>query len=599
MAIVPLSKLTIYGMSDQQQLVLDQLQQLGCVHLVPLRESEQTTTLSASNEAKAAHRYLVSSPIKRRLTSDASEFQRETLVHQILGIRDRSEQLKAERDALQDAIELLVPWGDFQLPSKAELRGQELYFYCVQLSDQSDFPENHVQQVVARDNRFAYIVVIAGEEPTDIPFEPVELDRRPLSQLRHELEQVEEELEELQWERITLTRWRQLLEQDLDAADDQAAKAMAASGVQADDAVFAIQGWMPTAASDDVRSLADQNGLAITIESPTDDESPPTLLKNPNRVAGAEGCVTFYMTPGYHTWDPTPVVFFSFSLFFAMIIADAGYGLFMAALLAIAWGKIGEHKAGPRIRNLLVGIVTATIIYGVIVGSYFGVEPPPGSPLDALRVRIGGEPMMKSQNAMMLIAVAIGITHLSLANILSALSTRRQLRCLGHFGWAMVMIGAFVLGMGVYLEIDLMRTIGVGLASVGGIAILFFSSERPLLTLSPKTHALRLVDGVMQVSNLSKAFGDVLSYLRLFALGLASAQLAITFNNLAGGAFEKGGIGIVLAIVILFVGHGINFLLGLMGGVVHGLRLNCIEFFNWGLSQEGYAFEPFKKKANR
>ena len=91
----------------------------------------------------------------------------------------------------------------------------------------------------------------------------------------------------------------------------------------------------------------------------------------------------------------------------------------------------------------------------------------------------------------------------------------------------------------------------------------------------------------------------MLSYLRLFALGLASAKLAITFNDLAGGIYEKGGIGILLAFVILLVGHGINFLLCLMGGVVHGLRLNCIEFFNWGLSQEGYAFEPFKKKANR
>jgi len=161
------------------------------------------------------------------------------------------------------------------------------------------------------------------------------------------------------------------------------------------------------------------------------------------------------------------------------------------------------------------------------------------------------------------------------------------------------MIGAFLIGSGMMTKIELLHTIGVGLASAGGISILLFSSDRPLLTFSPKTHALRLVDGVMQVTNLSKAFGDVLSYLRLFALGLASAKLAITFNDLAGSIYEKGGIGILLALVILLVGHGINFLLCLMGGVVHGLRLNCIEFFNWGLSQEGYAFQPFKKKANR
>ncbi len=358
---------------------------------------------------------------------------------------------------------------------------------------------------------------------------------------------------------------------------------------------------MPNVAADDVREMAQRNHLAVTIEPPGDDEAPPTLLQNPERVAGAEGCVTFYITPGYHSWDPTTVVFFSFSLFFAMIISDAGYGLFMAVLLGIFWRKFGEHDAGPRIRNLLVGIVSATVIYGVLVGSYFGLEPAAGTPLDWLRLRIGGKSMLHkdNQNAMMVIAVAIGVAHLSLANLMSALQSRKNLRWLGHLGWAMLMIGAFLVGSGMMTQIKLLNTIGVGLACVGGISILLCSSDRPLFTLSLKTHAMRLADGVMQVTNLSKALGDVLSYLRLFALGLASAKLAITFNGLAGGVYEKGGIGILLALVILLVGHGINFLLCLMGGVVHGLRLNCIEFFNWGLSQEGYAFEPFKKKANR
>ncbi len=239
------------------------------------------------------------------------------------------------------------------------------------------------------------------------------------------------------------------------------------------------------------------------------------------------------------------------------------------------------------------------MIYGVLVGSYFGVEPPAGSLLDWLRVRIGGKPMLENQNAMMVIAVAIGIAHLSLANVINAFCDRKHLRWLGHLGWAMLMIGGFLLLSGKFIELPALTTIGLGLASLGGICILFFSSNRPLLTLDWKQYGMRMVDGVMQVTNLSKAFGDVLSYLRLFALGLASAKLAITFNGLAGGAYDKGGIGILLAIVILLVGHGINFLLGLMGGVVHGLRLNCIEFFNWGLNQEGYAFQPFNKKANR
>ena len=103
----------------------------------------------------------------------------------------------------------------------------------------------------------------------------------------------------------------------------------------------------------------------------------------------------------------------------------------------------------------------------------------------------------------------------------------------------------------------------------------------------------------MSLTGISKAFGDVLSYLRLFALGLASSQLAATFNEIAGSIAKSRGIGLLAAILILVVGHGLNFVLAVIGGVVHGLRLNCIEFFNWSLPEEGYPFQAFDKKASQ
>jgi len=108
----------------------------------------------------------------------------------------------------------------------------------------------------------------------------------------------------------------------------------------------------------------------------------------------------------------------------------------------------------------------------------------------------------------------------------------------------------------------------------------------------------RILDGLQALTGVSKAFGDVLSYLRLFALGLASAELASTFNDLAGGMLEFSGVGVLLALLILVVGHCINLLLAIVGGVVHGLRLNCIEFFSWSLKDEGYPFRAFCKKAS-
>ena len=137
-----------------------------------------------------------------------------------------------------------------------------------------------------------------------------------------------------------------------------------------------------------------------------------------------------------------------------------------------------------------------------------------------------------------------------------------------------------------------------GYTVTGGFACVFlFSSPRPLVSSKPMDYVWRILEGLQGLTSVSKAFGDVLSYLRLFALGLASAQLAVTFNNLAHGMMDIPGLGILLALLILLAGHSINLMLGIMGGVVHGLRLNCIEFFNWCLTEEGYPFRAFCKKA--
>ena len=596
MSIVPLDKITIYGTSNQKADVLDGLQELGCLHLIALRDVRDGGRELVSKEAREAYRYLQSCRPSRRKASSKTPYDREQLIRQAIENKQEAERLVAARDHLQKAIEDIRVWGEFDLGDVEDRVGKPLWFYEIPPHELDVLSDEWVWFIAGRDNRFAYVVLIADEPADEIPQSPVELDRRPLSELKKLLDEAEERLDELHWERVGLTRWRRRLKDDLDAADDAAARAAAAEGAFDDQTVFAIQGYVPRVARDAVVQFADQRNLAVTIEPIAEDELAPTLLHNPKQVAGAENCVTFYITPGYHSWDPTSVVFFSFSLFFAMIVADAGYGLVMAIGLCFGWRRLGRDPTTRRMRSLFTGIVLATITYGILVGSYFGVEPGAGTWLDRLRIRIDGKPMMQQQTAMMVIAVSIGVAHLVMANLISAWHRRRGLRWIGHLGWAMLMIGGFLLGGGVLADLSSMAVAGEMMASSGAVAILLFSSDQAW-SWSFGGLAKRLLDGVLQFTNLSKAFGDVLSYLRLFALGLASAQLAVTFNALASETAKKGGIGLLAAILILVVGHSINFMLGILGGVVHGLRLNCIEFFNWSLNEEGYAFEPFQRKA--
>ena len=257
---------------------------------------------------------------------------------------------------------------------------------------------------------------------------------------------------------------------------------------------------------------------------------------------------------------------------------------------------------------MLVALVVATFAYGALMGSYFGLPAPPG--LSWMKIMDFGD-----QGTMMGLSILIGVGHLALANLISYWHLRGSLQCLSPLGWAVLMGGGFALGAGVmgaapgadWLAASLgmpveqllgaAHTTGIVLLFLGAVLVLLFSSKRPFFPFTPGNVFGRLLDGASQVTKVSKAFGDVLSYLRLFALGLASAQLAGTFNDLAHGAAEHAGLGFLLAVLIIVVGHGINILLAIMSGVVHGLRLNCIEFFDWSLTEEGYSFQAFRKKA--
>jgi V/A-type H+/Na+-transporting ATPase subunit I len=225
---------------------------------------------------------------------------------------------------------------------------------------------------------------------------------------------------------------------------------------------------------------------------------------------------------------------------------------------------------------------------------------------------------MNDQAAMMLMAATIGVVHLMIANLINAWNPLGQFagdQLLSAGRWRWPAAGSWQsLGWTLHRWCrgwppgSAARTAQTGAALwqigtfaliTGLLAVFAFSSDRPLFSRRRSDWLWRPVEGLLGLTNISKAFGDSLSYLRLFALGLASAQLAVTFNTLAAGAMEISGIGLLLGSVIFLIGHALNLLLGIVGGVVHGLRLNCIEFFSWSLTEEGYPFRAFCKKAGR
>lgn len=587
MSIVKLKKITLYGCLSEKLQILNELQSLGCMHIkslyVPenLLDKRDVTGFSPTWEAL---KYLNNCPNKLKPIKDPSSFDPASIEQQILHNKQQMEELQDEKDAVKHKIEELTPWGNFALPDPKELAGQKFWFYIVPHQEMKNVDLQTIcAKVVQKDNRFNYVVVVAEDEPELMPGIQVKLPRESLNTLTSRLDQIEFAIEDHQLERTNLTRWLDLFQKNLCKLEDQAALTKASNQTYDHHPVFALQGWIPSSDVEKIKAYGKKNELAVKVEDPNADQQPPTLLSNKESLKGGEDLLSFYMTPSYSLWDPSTTIFFSFAIFFAMIFSDAGYAVILGAILAFFWKRLGKTVSGQRFRNVLLALTIFSFIWGVLVGSYFGITPSTQSYLSYLKIIDMG-----NYAAMMILAVIVGVIHIVIANIAQAWSKKNSLTAIANIGWATTLIGGATTFLG--FKYPLVKTIGFVLITAGLSAVILFTSiEKPFWK--------RLLKGLMGLTRITGMFGDVLSYLRLFALGLASASLAAVFNDLAKQIYhEMSGFKIILAILILLIGHGINFVLSLMSGFIHGLRLNFIEFFNWGLPEEGSPFKAFSKK---
>lgn len=587
MSIVKLKKITLYGCLNEKLQILDELQGLGCMHITSLYVPENLLDkgdVSNFLQTREALKYLNNCPNKLKQIKNTSSFDPASIEQQVLHNKHQMEELQDEKDVVQHKIEELTPWGNFALPDPKELAGQKFWFYIVPHHEMKNINLQTIcAKIVRRDNRFSYIVVVAESESEFMPGTQVKLPNDSLNMLKSRLDQIEFAIEDHQLERVNLTRWLDLFEKSLFGLENQATLINASHQTYDHHPIFALQGWIPSSDVGNIKDYAKKNELAIRIEEPDDDQQPPTLLKNRDSLKGGEDLLSFYMTPSYSLWDPSTTIFFSFAIFFAMIFSDAGYAIILGAILAFFWKRLGKTVTGQRFRNILLALTIFSFIWGVLVGSYFGISPSAQNYLSYLKILD-----MSNYAAMMTLAILVGVIHIVIANIAQAWAKRNSLTAIANIGWATALIGGAVVFLG--FSHPLVKTIGFVLIATGIIAVVVFTSiEKPFWK--------RLLKGLIGLTRITGMFGDVLSYLRLFALGLASASLASVFNDLAKQIYhEMSGFKIVLAVLILLIGHGINFALSLMSGFIHGLRLNFIEFFNWGLPEEGTPFKAFSKK---
>ena len=270
MSIAALKKVTLCGLLKEKRQVLEGLQALGCMHLLPLRPPPAEIEDVASPHAEAAYkalRFLSDMPRKRRQVVRDPEFDVQKLVQDALDLKQRLRDATDRRDFLEHRIGLAEPWGDIDFPPHEALAGHRLWFYVLPLGKLGALKSVELPwQIVRKDNRFAYVIVVSTEEPAgDLLPEPrIHMGALPVHELEAQLEEIEIQLEDLVAQRQALTRYIYLLSVNLAKAENRASLNHAEQQTRDDDEIVAVQGWVPEDAIAGVREFADDRGTGLS-----------------------------------------------------------------------------------------------------------------------------------------------------------------------------------------------------------------------------------------------------------------------------------------------------------------------------------------------
>ena len=504
------------------------------------------------------------------------------------GLESDRNQLAQLRKELEDCR----PWGNFNVNDIEKLakQGLKLHFYKTKAIDPV-WKEQYALSEISQMDGNTYFVVVQDTEDYEFPLKELPAPTRDCAAIEKEIKHSEDEIASKEHHLSELKCHENDIKKELDKLTSKLDLHLAhVSGTKAaEDYITVFEGFAPASSEESLRSLLDQEKVFYVADKAMVDDNPPIKLKNNKFVSMFELLTDMYGRPKYNEFDPTVFISIFFMLFFAFCMGDAGYGL----VLILA--SLGLKKVLGNIAPLGVTLGVATTVVGFFFHTFFSVDMLTWSWLpDAVK-----SVMLPSQIAgydgTMVLALLVGIVHLCLAMIVKTYQSTKVkgfANSLSTWGWTLLIVGGVIVGglalMGVMdSAVTKWVIIGIGVLSALGIFFLNDLHRNPLLNFG---------SGLWETYNTATGLlGDVLSYLRLYALGLAGAKLGEAFNAIGMQALGDGGAGWIAFILIVVVGHVLNVAMCVLGAFVHPLRLNFLEFFkNSGYEGSGRNYNPLQ-----
>ena len=568
-----IEKMTKYSfvlLSADKEEFLSGLQDLGLVDITRSEKpvDDNTAAMLADIEAQ------------RKLISEIEAGSDSTLA----GMKENLKNLQKSADAVR-------VWGDWDRKALAET-GLALHFYSVPAKKfDAGWEKDYAIQTVEDDGKTCWFVIVGDN--AGFPLKELPEPSQELGALEEEIKKQEEDI--AAYAASLEARKAEIPALQKDLADKQAglsrALASAAGESAAENLLSVFEGFAPAGCDAALEKDFDAMNLVWFKDAAVLEDNPPIEFRNNKFVKMFEVLTDMYGRPAYNGFDPTPYIAVFFMLFFAFCMGDAGYGLILIAL------GLGLKKALGDLSPLVVTLGVATTVIGFLFHTFFSMDIAQWQMFQPIK-GIFLPSKIAGYDGTMVLSLIVGIVHLCIAMVVKTYTATKQngfTNSLGTWGWTLLIVGGVIIGTFALLGVidkGITKTIIIvlGVLSAIGIFLLNDIHRNPLANIG---------SGLWETYNtVTGLLGDVLSYLRLYALGLAGSMLGKAFNDIGSMVLGDGGsIGMWIPfILIVLVGHTLNIAMAALGAFVHPLRLNFLEFFkNSGYEAAGRNYNPLKK----
>ena len=600
--IVPMKKYSFLVYHADYEAFLEKIREIGVIEVV--ESPGQTSDLIQERHITASR----ISDMIRMLKSRNQEAKTPDQLIDGIELINKIQELKTEQDrlthyatALNKEISLAEPWGEFspQLLSKIAKAGYKARFFsCAESKfDESWLSEYYIADI-SRKQSVVYFVLFQEEGQTiEIDAEEQRIPEHTVTLLRKHKEDtlaksaaIDQQLDELAAKYLPELENAKLRV----LSDAQYETVLVNTLREADEKLMVLHGFVPEPEETKLKTWLDESGFVYFADRPVPGDKVPVLLKNKKFANKFEALGELYSLPGYSELDLTPFFAPFYTIFFGFCLGDAGYGVLITLVALFAKRKVTAPL--KPIASLVSYLGISTIVFGLISGTAFGINLYETN----LPVYSQLQQMLKANNTdinnlLFILALILGGIQILFGMGIKAANEAIQFGfkyALGTIGWIVILLGIAIIG-GISklggVPFETLKPALYAVLGIGGVLVLFFNSPGKSIFLNfglGLWNSYNMVTGVL---------GDLLSYIRLFALGISSAILGFVFNSLALSV-SGSVIGVFFMVIILVIGHSINIFMASLGSFVHPMRLTFVEFYkNAGFEGGGRKYTPFRK----